>query len=185
MPPPGGENKRLNDIFSLLPPALCCSVLEFRRLVPVASPIMRSLAFLPALACLATVSQAAPVPEATLHLRSWAFLNEFLAAVAEIFPVDETIQVVSSIITSGEQVLASFFDIQTTENSSRGCSDVTVLFARGTSEPGNVGALVGPPFFDSLTTMLDGSKSLSIQGVDYPASVEGYLNGDAGPGQTM
>lgn len=73
-------------------------------------------------------------------------------------------------------VLAGLFGIQTTQNLGSGCSDVTILFARGTFEPGNVGALVGPQFFDSLSSVLGGSKSLGIQGVDYPASMEGNLN---------
>ena len=62
---------------------------------------------------------------------------------------------------------------------------VTVIFARGTTEPGNVGVLVGPPFFDALGAIV-GSGNLVVQGVDYPASVEGFLEGgDSGGAQTM
>ena len=53
---------------------------------------------------------------------------------------------------------------------------MTVIFARGTTEPGNVGLATGPPFFDALTAMV-GAKSLAIQGVDYSASIEGFLEG--------
>ena len=58
-----------------------------------------------------------------------------------------------------------------------GCKAITVIFARGTTEPGNVGILVGPPFFDALRSSV-GTSALTIQGVnDYSASVDGYLEG--------
>lgn len=56
------------------------------------------------------------------------------------------------------------------------CADVTVIFARGTLESGNVGSLAGPPMFDALDALL-GISNIVYQGVDYAASVEGYLEG--------
>lgn len=56
------------------------------------------------------------------------------------------------------------------------CADVTVIFARGTGEAAPIGTIVGPPFQSALQTAL-GSKSLSFQGVNYPASVAGFLEG--------
>ena len=50
-----------------------------------------------------------------------------------------------------------------------GCREVTVIFARGTSETGNVGTVAGPPMFKSLFNAL-GTSAVSAQGVDYPAS---------------
>ncbi|KAJ2984047.1 hypothetical protein NQ176_g241 [Zarea fungicola] len=64
------------------------------------------------------------------------------------------------------------------------CADVTLIFARGTCDPGNVGVLVGPPFFQAVSGAI-GSKSLHVQGDAYPASVDGYLKADTGAGQTM
>ena len=63
---------------------------------------------------------------------------------------------------------------------------MTVIFARGTTEPGNVGLVTtGPHFFDALTTML-GAKSVDVQGVEYSASIEGFLEGgDPVGSQTM
>ena len=62
---------------------------------------------------------------------------------------------------------------------------MTVIFARGTTEPGNVGLVTGPPFFDALSAMI-GANALSVQGVSYSASVEGFLaGGDATGSQTM
>ena len=62
---------------------------------------------------------------------------------------------------------------------------MTVIFARGTTETGNVGVLAGPPFFDALGAII-GAGNLVLQGVDYPASVEAFLDGgDSGGAQTM
>jgi cutinase len=56
------------------------------------------------------------------------------------------------------------------------CKTVTVIFARGTLESGNVGSLAGPPFFDALDTDL-GTSNVALQGVDYGAAILGYLEG--------
>jgi cutinase len=56
------------------------------------------------------------------------------------------------------------------------CKAVTVIFARGTLESGNVGSLAGPPFFDALDTDL-GTSNVALQGVDYGATIAGYLEG--------
>src|ERR1700730_18280523 len=50
------------------------------------------------------------------------------------------------------------------------CSDVEVIFARGTNEPPGVGA-TGQAFTDALTARLPG-KSVDIYPVDYPASLD-------------
>jgi cutinase len=49
------------------------------------------------------------------------------------------------------------------------CTDLTVIFARGTGELGNVGTVTGPPMFKALRSKL-GANNVTIQGVDYPAS---------------
>lgn len=56
------------------------------------------------------------------------------------------------------------------------CADVSVVFARGTTEPAPIGTIVGPPFQAALQSAL-GSKTLSFQGVDYAASIAGFLEG--------
>ncbi|CAN8105236.1 unnamed protein product [Discula destructiva] len=57
------------------------------------------------------------------------------------------------------------------------CGDVTLIFARGTGESGNVGTYVGPQFYAALGSAL-GSASLVFQGVnDYDASIAGFLEG--------
>ncbi|KAL2040195.1 hypothetical protein N7G274_007098 [Stereocaulon virgatum] len=63
------------------------------------------------------------------------------------------------------------------------CKPVTVIFARGTVELGNVGALVGPPFFNALDQAI-GADNVAVQGVPYPASIIGYLEGGDKGGAT-
>jgi cutinase len=68
------------------------------------------------------------------------------------------------------------------------CRPVTVLFARGTTSPGNVGEAgsEGPAFFNALASALGGASRLAIQGVNYSASVLGFLaGGDAAGGTTL
>ncbi|KAL2076206.1 hypothetical protein VTL71DRAFT_1149 [Oculimacula yallundae] len=56
------------------------------------------------------------------------------------------------------------------------CKAMTVIFARGTTEQGNVGTLSGPPMFDALSKMV-GPNNLAVQGVDYAADIPGFLAG--------
>ncbi|TVY83462.1 Cutinase [Lachnellula suecica] len=66
-----------------------------------------------------------------------------------------------------------------------GCKAMTVIFARGTTETGNVGTLTGPPFFDALEQQV-GASNVAVQGVDYPADIPGFLaGGDAAGSQLM
>lgn len=65
------------------------------------------------------------------------------------------------------------------------CAQNIVIFARGTTEAGNVGSLTGPPFFQSLAQQV-GAENLAVQGVDYAADIPGFLaGGDAAGSQTM
>ncbi|KAF6806941.1 cutinase [Colletotrichum sojae] len=65
------------------------------------------------------------------------------------------------------------------------CKSMIVIFARGTTEGGNVGTIAGPPFFQSLAGMV-GADNLAVQGVEYPADIPGFLaGGDANGSQEM
>lgn len=65
-------------------------------------------------------------------------------------------------------VLGSF--IAPSSASADPCTDVEVLFARGTGEPPGVGA-VGQVFIDALRSKV-GGKSVGVYGVDYPATMD-------------
>lgn len=56
------------------------------------------------------------------------------------------------------------------------CSDVEVVFARGTNEPPGVG-MVGQAFVDALSTQV-GGRSVGVYPVNYPAS-DNYLTSAA------
>lgn len=67
-------------------------------------------------------------------------------------------------------------DLKTRQN----CADVTIFFARGTTELGPLGVIVGPGLQANLQTAL-GTKPLSFNGIEYPTSTPGYFaGGDAG-----
>lgn len=50
------------------------------------------------------------------------------------------------------------------------CADVTLIFARGSTEIGNMGESVGPALAKELIKTL-GADKVAIQGVDYTASI--------------
>lgn len=63
------------------------------------------------------------------------------------------------------------------------CRPVTLIFARGTSEGGNMGSIVGPPFVAALQARLGGNNSLAVQGVNnYAADVAGFNAGGSASG---
>ena len=67
-------------------------------------------------------------------------------------------------------------DWSDTRNELFECKPVTVIFARGTIELGNVGSITGPPFFNALDDVI-GADNIAVQGVAYPANILGYLEG--------
>ncbi|MFD6170096.1 cutinase family protein [Streptomyces coeruleorubidus] len=55
-------------------------------------------------------------------------------------------------------------------NAAAACTDVEVVSARGTFEPGTLGFIVGDPVYSALKKKVTG-KSLSSYAVDYPANL--------------
>ncbi|KAJ7213908.1 cutinase, partial [Mycena pura] len=62
------------------------------------------------------------------------------------------------------------------ERAADACTDVIVIFARGTLEAAPIGSIVGPPLQTALQSAL-GGKSLTFTGVNYSASIAGFLEG--------
>jgi cutinase len=103
-------------------------------------------------------------------------LNQFLRIISSLPQGERALDAISKILTPLQQSLATSAGINTSRDDmaqNAPCADMTVIFARGTTEPGNVGLVAGPPFFDALSEQL-GDKSLSVQGVEYPATFAGF-----------
>ncbi|KAI4737988.1 cutinase-domain-containing protein [Aureobasidium sp. EXF-12298] len=61
------------------------------------------------------------------------------------------------------------------------CKPVTYIFARGTTEIGNMGSTVGPALEKALESAF-GQNNVATQGVTYPADVAGAISGALSPG---
>lgn len=105
-------------------------------------------------------------------------IKGILNIISKISPFDDVIDAVTDLLTFGEEMIAFLVGIDTDENDLEGdkCADVTIIFARGTAEVGNVGILAGPPLFEAVAHVLDG-KTLGVQGVHYDANVDGFFAG--------
>ncbi|EOD51797.1 hypothetical protein GTA08_BOTSDO09527 [Neofusicoccum parvum] len=64
------------------------------------------------------------------------------------------------------------------------CKPVTYIFARGTTEGGNMGQTVGPALKQKLEAAI-GADKLATQGVTYPADIAGTFIGSVSPGQAQ
>ncbi|CRG87219.1 Cutinase [Talaromyces islandicus] len=121
-----------------------------------------------------------------LSLRN-TVLNEFLTILLKNLPdINQDLNDGTSLITGLDTLLAKAIGATTTYNElgNESCADYTLIFARGTAEPGNVGVLVGPPFVWALQDIL-GEDGLTVQGVNnYAASVAGYLAGGDADGSS-
>ncbi|KAH7097265.1 cutinase-domain-containing protein [Auriculariales sp. MPI-PUGE-AT-0066] len=60
------------------------------------------------------------------------------------------------------------------------CRQMTLLYARGTNEGGNLGLAVGPPLQTALAAAV-GTDNLAVQGIDYPADCKGAIGGSVDP----
>ncbi|CAG8976835.1 hypothetical protein HYALB_00009100 [Hymenoscyphus albidus] len=112
-----------------------------------------------------------------------------LAATAFARPAESVADVPASYVPDPSMIHepGTGFNVRalpTTENGLSGaCKAVTVIFARGTGEDGNVGTVVGPQVFEALRARL-GTSAVTVQGVTYSATVIGYLEGGDPAGTT-
>lgn len=75
------------------------------------------------------------------------------------------LSVAAALLAGGGGVVAL-----TSPGASAACSDIEVVSARGTFEPGNLGTIVGDPVFSALQKRITG-KTLTSYKVDYPADL--------------
>lgn len=122
----------------------------------------------------------------SLALLSGAIAAPAPAADAEAFPITELL---TSPLSPEEHALtkrqySSSSYNQLTDGTA--CRPISVIYARGTSQQGNVGdaAAVGPLFFNQIASRVGGTSRLAIQGVTYSASVNGFSQGGDAAGST-
>jgi hypothetical protein len=103
---------------------------------------------------------AAPTPEAD------AAPSKSGAAVSKKLPLDTSVYLTNAIhALNGKPTISKRSTLYgVTANELGKCAPVTVIFARGTIELGNIGELVGPFFADALAARL-GSQNVGVQGV--------------------
>lgn len=117
------------------------------------------------LTLLATAVFASPVPDAKPQPQGFERMGALSAALSE-----RNNAVPLNSLEKRQDELSD------TRNELAECKPVTVIFARGTLELGNVGSITGPPFFAALAGII-GGDNFAVQGVDYPADIIGYLEG--------
>lgn len=141
-----------------------------------------SLLLLPLVMGASALSIPQPVSQRDIEPR--LSINTILAWISELFPSQILLTDAANVIGAADEALAVALGYETTYNdlTDGQCGDVTLIFARGTDDPGNVGSLVGPEFYAALQTAL-GSTSSIFQGVnDYDATVTQYLEGGSTTG---
>lgn len=129
-------------------------------------------------ASLAAAAPISPRPVAHNEKRNTP-LNTILTIILNNLPaVNGAIEVVESVITDFQNLISELTGISDTYNELGGaCTDYTVIYARGTDDPGNTGVITGPPFFMALEALV-GSSKVTVQGVNnYAASVATFLAG--------
>lgn len=86
----------------------------------------------------------------------------------------------TSFVETGAHLVRRNYTADTSNQLTDGtaCRAVTVIYARGTWEDGNVGSTdeVGLETFNNLAAIV-GEDNLALQGVDYPANVVGFEQG--------
>ncbi|KAF4536460.1 Cutinase [Lasiodiplodia theobromae] len=116
-------------------------------------------------------------------------VEKFVARISEMFPGNITVSDSTPGLVQSWKNLSAEFHLNTEEDAvatDRKCSDITVVFARGTTEVSNVGVLVGPPFLDALRQRAGRWVSVAMQGVEYAANMTGYaMGGDPDGSQRM
>ncbi|KAK1525508.1 cutinase [Colletotrichum abscissum] len=140
-----------------------------------------SLLFLAASTALAAPLESVPVARSEIGSFPIAELEAYYNAAYSVKPEDTA---ALSPAISKRQYNGDTFN-QLTDGTA--CRKVTLIWARGTTQSGNVGEAgsEGPVFFNALASLV-GTSNLAVQGVDYSASILGFLaGGDAAGSTTM
>ncbi|RAK96786.1 carbohydrate esterase family 5 protein [Aspergillus ibericus CBS 121593] len=88
----------------------------------------------------------------------------------------------SSLLSSFTSGSGSMTENGVTQHSGS-CKKLTFIFARGTTEMGNMGSVVGPEVASQLASLT--GNQVTVQGVNYPADWEGNMSLGSSGGPTM
>ena len=150
---------------------------------------MRTFTLLPSFSIIAVAvlpACALPYPTEILSRQSNPFqdgLNVLITEIMRVAPlVNGVVDAVAGLVTDLEAEVASDTKAQTTYNEfdeNQSCSAYTLLFARGTTEPGNLGIFTGPALVDALKARPEiGPEGLTVQGLNnYTATFVNYFGG--------
>ncbi|TPX15908.1 uncharacterized protein E0L32_000242 [Thyridium curvatum] len=110
--------------------------------------------------------------------------SRLLSFLLQLFPARFALKEARDLMHTAERAIALTFGLQSVENqlpkAGEPCPSVTIIYARGTYEIGNVGVLVGPGFFEAVklaTSATNSSVSVAVQGVEYAAIFPEYVKG--------
>lgn len=99
-----------------------------------------------------------------------------MASVAVTTTLSLPLSISSAISNLLPGVSGGDFTGDTQNGLSGACKPMTIIFARGSGETGNVGTATGPPFFQAVAKRL-GAANLAVQGVEYGAAFLSVLSG--------
>jgi hypothetical protein len=117
--------------------------------------------------------------DAILGARQTNPFNPFLSIITSLPPTNLLVDGTAGALTDLEGLIAPFSGGPTSQTdiaSNKPCAAMTLIFARGTTEPGNMGVFAGPQLVNAIKKAMPGT-SLNVQGVEYAASIQGYLAG--------
>lgn len=90
-----------------------------------------------------------------------------------------TLGLIALTYASRIEIHQTYIGIIANEFTQGGCRDIIMLFARGSTEAGNMGTICGPPTANGLRKSL-GANAVAVEGVEYEALMStNYLPGGA------
>ncbi|KAH9209030.1 putative cutinase [Leptodontidium sp. 2 PMI_412] len=112
-------------------------------------------------------------------------LNPFLSIITNLPPTNLLVDGAAAGLTNIEGLLVPVVGgtTQSDLETNKPCAQMTIIFARGTTEPGNMGVFAGPQLVQAVQTAMPGT-SINVQGVNYTATIQGYLAGGGTDGTT-
>ncbi|ETS84406.1 hypothetical protein PFICI_02431 [Pestalotiopsis fici W106-1] len=109
----------------------------------------------------------------------------FLAGLSAAVPVwpDYSLTGLSSLLPTGSSLTGSADAAASSSSATAasGCTAYTVLFARGTTETGTLGTVVGPGLQKAVQSSL-GADQVTMKGTSYPADMAGITSEATGSG---